>query len=71
MVDETDTDLLAFLTEHDMKKVVVPFPSTVENQCRFFADRIWPALEPFPNVDLLTIRIFETPNCAAEYSIGR
>ena len=71
MVDRADTPVMEFLETQALKTVIVDFPSTVENLCCYFTDRIWPAMAPYPNVDALTVRIFETPNSAAEHRVER
>jgi len=66
MVQESDAELMEYLKKNDMKRVVIPVPSTVENLCIWFADRIAPTFNDYDNVSSFMVRINETENSTAE-----
>ncbi|MFT5121401.1 MAG: 6-pyruvoyltetrahydropterin/6-carboxytetrahydropterin synthase [Kiritimatiellia bacterium] len=69
LCQDSDTDLLAFLQTHGMKLYVIPYPSTVENLCRLFADKLRPFFAEHPNVSRFRVRINETASSEAVLEI--
>jgi len=65
LCDERDAVLIAFLREQDMKHKVVPFRTTVENLCTYFAGHLQTALAPISNVQGFSMRIYETARNSA------
>lgn len=65
LCQDTDTDLAAFLDAHDMKRKIVPFPSTVENICELFADHLDPVFRVQERVTAFAVTIFETETSSA------
>jgi 6-pyruvoyltetrahydropterin/6-carboxytetrahydropterin synthase len=61
-----DTAMEAFLEQHEMKRVYIEVPSTVENICALFTERILPFVKTYNNVTQLSVRVYETPNSMAE-----
>lgn len=73
IVDRTDGPLLAFLTEQGDKRCEVDFPTTVENLCAWLAARFQEGFDALPGarergVRLVALRVYETPNCYADWS---
>ncbi|MEM6672628.1 MAG: 6-carboxytetrahydropterin synthase [Planctomycetota bacterium] len=74
VVDQGDEALHAFLAEQGDKCEVVDFPTTVENLCVWLAERFQEAFDALPDaaergVRLVGLRIYETPNCYADWSV--
>jgi 6-pyruvoyltetrahydropterin/6-carboxytetrahydropterin synthase len=67
LVQDTDTDLRDYLARHALKHTVIAMPSTVENLCRLFADRLRPFFRTQPNVTAFRLCIFETPTSSATW----
>lgn len=65
LCQDRDTDLVDFLVTHDMKRMIVPFPSTVENICTLFADRLAPVFRSRKRVSSFSVVIFETETSSA------
>ena len=65
MCHDQDSEILAYLQRNEMKLVVVPFPSTVENMCIYFAEKIKPAFKDYSNVTEFAVRIHETSSSEA------
>jgi 6-pyruvoyltetrahydropterin/6-carboxytetrahydropterin synthase len=65
LVQDSDTELLDYLRRNELKHTVIPFPSTVENLCRLFADRLRPFFASQPHVRRFSVKIFETPTSSA------
>lgn len=75
VVDRGDADLLAFLRAQGDKHCVVDFPTTVENLCGWLAARFQEAFDALPEaagrgVRLVALRVYETPNCHADWTAG-
>lgn len=73
VVDEADGALLDFLQTAGDKHCVVDFPTTVENLCGWLAGRLQEAFDAMPETDgrgveLVALRIYETPNCHADWT---
>ena len=69
LVEKSDDITLNFLQENNFKCVVVPFVSTAENLCEFFANEIKKSLIQHENIKNLTVRICETTDVFAEIKI--
>jgi len=70
LVEKSDDIVLNFLQENNFKFVAVPFVSTAENLCEFFANEIKKKLIQYKNIKNLTVRIYETVNVFAEIEIS-
>lgn len=73
IVDRGDSELLAFLEGAGDKHCQVDFPTTVENLCGWLAARFQEAFDALPEaagrgVELVALRVFETPNCHADWT---
>lgn len=68
LCQDTDTEVLELLERMDMKRVVIDVPSTVENICKLFVDRLQPLFADLPQVERFTVRIWETASSEAELS---
>lgn len=66
LCQEDDTEVRDLLETMDLKRVYIPFPSTVENICRMFIERLRPAFTDEPRVEAFTVRIWETASSVAE-----
>jgi 6-pyruvoyltetrahydropterin/6-carboxytetrahydropterin synthase len=66
--DDSDSVMLEFFLNHPMKVVVVPFPTTAENICAWFADRLTPEFLRFERLRSFTLRLHETERAYAECS---
>lgn len=66
LCQDCDTEVLELLERMDMKRVIIPFPSTVENICRLFVDRLRPAFANESGLEAFTVRIWETASSVAE-----
>lgn len=66
LCDEDDKAMIAFLTEHSMKHLVVPFYTTAENLAQWFLNAISILLRGATNIHTLTVRIHETERTYAE-----
>ena len=69
VVEKSDTIVLNFLQENNFKLVVIPFVSTAENLCEFFANEIKKQLIKYENIKMLTVRIYETVDVFAEIQL--
>jgi 6-pyruvoyltetrahydropterin/6-carboxytetrahydropterin synthase len=69
MVNESDHDVVEFLNKMKSKKVIVDFPSTVENICHYIIRQLKPGLFP-GNVKFLRVRIYETYDDYAEETVS-
>jgi 6-pyruvoyltetrahydropterin/6-carboxytetrahydropterin synthase len=67
MVNNEDSLVIDFLETMKSKKVVVNFPSTVENICIYIIDQIKDSFPP--NVKSLCVRVYETYDDYAEKRI--
>jgi 6-pyruvoyltetrahydropterin/6-carboxytetrahydropterin synthase len=67
---ENDNEVKLFLERNNLKRVIVPYHSTVENICNDLIKRIHDNLSLIKDntFSSLTVRIFETPNASAEAS---
>lgn len=65
---ENDTEVRDFLEKNDMKRVIVPYHSTVENICNDLCGKIYDSLIHLKsnNFHELCVRIYESPNASAE-----
>ena len=75
IVDRRDVALLEFLTEQGDKRCEVEFPTTVENLCAWLAGQFQVAFDALPGaaergVRLVALRVFETPNCYADWTLS-
>lgn len=66
LCQESDEELLSFIRNNEWKLVTIPVPSTVENICKLFRDRLQPVFHDVPNVTHFTVRIWETASSIAE-----
>lgn len=69
LVEQTDEIVLSFLQQNNFKIVVVPFTSTAENICIFFAHELQERLKSYKNIATATVRIYETADVFAEVKI--
>ncbi|MEZ6013577.1 MAG: 6-carboxytetrahydropterin synthase [Planctomycetota bacterium] len=74
LVDEHDVSLLEFLRREGDKHHVVGAPTTVENIVPWLAARFQAAFDALPGahargVRLAALRVFETPNCYADWTL--
>ena len=69
---ENDKKLKEFLVNNKMKRVLVPYHSTVENICKDLGMKIIQKLKKLPKYyfDNITVKIFETPNSYAEINLN-
>lgn len=75
IVDRRDSSLLTFLKEDGDKRCEVDFPTTVENLCGWLAERFQEAFDALPSVRsrgvrIVGLRVSETPNCFADWSLN-
>ncbi|MDA3875222.1 MAG: 6-carboxytetrahydropterin synthase [Kiritimatiellae bacterium] len=66
LCQEDDRDVRELLENMDLKRVYIPTPSTVENICGLFVDRLRPAFDAHEEVNAFTVRIWETASSVAE-----
>ena len=66
LCQESDTELLELIQRMEWKLVVLPVPSTVENICGIFVDRLLPIFSDLRNLEAFTVRIWETASSVAE-----
>ncbi len=67
LCDTSDTVMKAFFEGHpEFKVVYVPFPTTAENIARYIAERLLIALQAYSHLELLRVRVHETPRTFAE-----
>ena len=71
LCDESDTDMRAFLEAHNMKRVLIPFPSTAENIALWLLDQVDRSLTGYTNLQSVTIRLQETERTYAEVTRRR
>ena len=69
LCEEADVEMLDFLREKEMKLYVIPWPSTVENICRLFGEKLQPFFASHPNVTCFRVRINETASSEAVLEI--
>ena len=66
LCDQSDTDMLGFLEQHDMKRVIVPFPTTAENIASWLLQQAVEGLKEYSNLTSIAVRLHETVNTYAE-----
>ncbi|MCC5847381.1 MAG: 6-carboxytetrahydropterin synthase QueD [Verrucomicrobia bacterium] len=66
LCQESDTEVRELLERMDLKRVMIPVPSTVENICMLFIEKLRPAFACEPEVRAFTVRIWETATSEAE-----
>ncbi|MCE2504687.1 MAG: 6-carboxytetrahydropterin synthase [Chlorobi bacterium] len=66
LCDTSDTDMLAFLEKHEMKRVIVNFPSTAENIAQWLLDQVVEPLQRYKNLKTIAVRLHETERTYAE-----
>jgi 6-pyruvoyltetrahydropterin/6-carboxytetrahydropterin synthase len=66
LCQEDDLQVRELLENMDLKRVMIPVPSTVENICDLFIRRLRPAFEIEKSVTAFTVRIWETASSVAE-----
>ncbi|MHC5065668.1 MAG: 6-pyruvoyl trahydropterin synthase family protein [Planctomycetota bacterium] len=69
LCDEGDRDLEAFIKSQGWKLAVLPYPSTAENLCRFFAGKLEPALGAIPRICSFAVTIQETRDASARLEV--
>jgi 6-pyruvoyl-tetrahydropterin synthase len=74
LVDARDASLLDFLQREGDKHRVVDAPTTVENIVPWLAARFQRAFDALPDahergVRLVALRVHETPNCYADWTL--
>ena len=66
LCQEDDQEVRDLLESMDMKRVYISVPSTVENICGLFVERLKTAFTEDNNVEAFTVRIWETASSVAE-----
>lgn len=66
LCDRSDTPMLSFLEENDLKRVVVDFPSTAENIACWLLDQVAEQLRGYDNIAEIAVRLHETERTYAE-----
>jgi len=66
LCQESDVEVKELLEKNDWKRVMIPVPSTVENICGLFVERLRPAFASGTPVTAFTVRIWETASSVAE-----
>ncbi len=66
LCQDTDVDVKELLEKMDWKRVIISVPSTVENICGLFVERLKPAFAAGSPVTAFTVRIWETATSVAE-----
>jgi len=66
LCQESDVEVKELLEKNDWKRVMIPVPSTVENICGLFVERLQPAFAAGTPVTAFTVRIWETASSVAE-----
>ena len=61
-----DAEVRDLLERMDLKRIYIPKPSTVENICGMFVERLRPAFLSETQVTAFTVRIWETASSDAE-----
>jgi 6-pyruvoyltetrahydropterin/6-carboxytetrahydropterin synthase len=69
LCDESDELMLDFFRGAALKVVTVPFPSTVENICKWISEQLASTLSAHKNIELLSVRVYETAKAFAETSV--
>lgn len=65
-----DETMQRFFRDHpEFKVVTVPFPTTVENICRWIAEHLAHQLRRYPNITQLRVRLHETATAFAECEV--
>lgn len=68
LCDRSDTVVLTFLQDNDMKHVVVDFPSTAENIATWMLEEVARRLAAQTNLTRIAVRLHETERTYAEAS---
>jgi 6-pyruvoyltetrahydropterin/6-carboxytetrahydropterin synthase len=68
LCDRSDKVICDFMAHSGLKAVYVDWPSTAENICRWFFERITKTLGPMKHLSELRVRIQETERTYAEVS---
>lgn len=70
LCDSSDAVVLEFLLEHNLKHVIVDFPTTAENIARMLCEHVVSRLPVEHRLDAVKIRVFETEKTYAEVEIA-
>ena len=65
LVDKNDTELIQALQKINLEYIAVNYPTTAENICGYFLDKIKNAGLP-KNIEKVKVRIYETDTAHAE-----
>ena len=66
LCQDTDTEVRKLLENMNLKRIMISVPSTVENICGLFVERLKPAFAAESEVEAFTVRIWETASSVAE-----
>ncbi|MGA0334172.1 MAG: 6-pyruvoyl trahydropterin synthase family protein [Kiritimatiellia bacterium] len=66
LCQEDDEEVRELLERMNLKRIYIPKPSTVENICGMFVERLRPAFASESQVQAFTVRIWETASSVAE-----
>lgn len=66
LCDQSDKEMVEFLERHDMKRVLVPFPTTAENIASWLLNQAVEGLKEYSNLTSIAVRLHETVNTYAE-----
>lgn len=69
LCDESDQKLLAFIASQGWKHAILPYPSTAENLCRYFAEQLRPGLAELPTLESFAVTIQETRDASAQLEV--
>lgn len=61
----SEREIATMIAKHGMKSVGLPFRSTAENLARHFFNELK------PRVNVVSVKVFETPESCAEYRVDR
>lgn len=66
LCQEDDVEVRELLESLNLKRILIPVPSTVENICGLFVERLTSAFAAESEVQAFTVRIWETASSVAE-----
>ncbi|MCX7879298.1 MAG: 6-carboxytetrahydropterin synthase [Ignavibacteria bacterium] len=70
VVDKNDEVMIDFLKKNNFRFVIVPETTTSENLAIWISNQIAEKLKEYKNIELLSVRFYETPDSFAEYELA-
>lgn len=68
-IAQSSDPIIPWLAQHEMKTYVMDKPPTAENMSKLLYQKADVLLAPL-GIEVVNVRLYETPNCYADYNLG-